>query len=603
MEPERIHLGALATVLAWTSVIASPALAAVSVIANSTADPVELSVVVDDQPPRSLTVAAGESRPVSATNSLQAGLAGAPASEMQSIDPDCAYEVSVRKKDGVIRLARVPLGESPGRPWPPRRDSFAPPDAGVIKVKVLVDDDEKRNRATWEREIRARIALASDVLQAYAGVTLQIVAFDQWDSDDNTSDFSESLAEFEREVFPAPGQVAIGFSSQYQIFNGRVHFGGTRGAFHSHILIRERARNVLETERQELLVHELGHFLGATHSTDATSVMRPVVGQGLMRMAKSKLRFDAPNALLLAMTGQEINRRGVSKLGDISPDVRRRMTEIYQAMDERMPDDPSSGNFLRLLNSATVEPLIEKTRLVVGQIVAAAKRQAALRGNVESVIAGAGEAPLEGDKLLEYYVRQAALAAKQTGSEEGPRAFVLALGFAFDDSGTLQKLPVGASLAPHLESEQQRRERVAALGAPTMRGRADLTKHFFVSATLVPMLGSGPARSAGLVKEMLDANGGSGFSFRDMAANRAGIVFAHAVLGGRLALDDVAANFTVEAYLPPMDDLREDMQAAEFIREFGGVGDARVEDVLSGIETRILALPAYQNLRAPTTGK
>ena len=71
-----------------------------------------------------------------------------------------------------------------------------------------------------------------------------------------------TLREFEIEVDPAPGQIAIGFSSQYRFRKGVNGLGGTRGPLNSHILLRESAPTIVEPERLEALVHELGHFLG-----------------------------------------------------------------------------------------------------------------------------------------------------------------------------------------------------------------------------------------------------------------------------------------------------------------------------------------------------
>ena len=66
----------------------------------------------------------------------------------------------------------------------------------------------------------------------------------------------------------------------------------------------------------------------------------------------------------------------------------------------------------------------------------------------------------------------------------------------------------------------------------TLSGRSDLRQHFIVSAALKLAGDSGLAFAVGEFKEMLDANrGGSGFSFDDIAANRAGIRFAEDVLG------------------------------------------------------------------------
>jgi hypothetical protein len=134
-----------------------------------------------------------------------------------------------------------------------------------------------------------------------------------------------------------------------------------------------------------------------------------------------------------------------------------------------------------------------------------------------------------------------------------------------------------------------------------MQERADLAKHFFVSAHLVALAGSDVARSAGLIKEFNDARGESGFSFADMAANRAGIVFANAVLTGRLTLDDVAQRFTVDAFLPAVDDLQEQLGVSQLSEAFGGIGDARLNAELSRIEARIQRLPVYQ--AAPAAGR
>jgi hypothetical protein len=408
---------------------------------------------------------------------------------------------------------------------------------GVITVKILVDDDELRLQRVWEPAIRKRLADASAILEAHCGVQLRVVAVGEWDSDDIEIDFHASLAEFEREVRPAPAQVAIGFSSQYAIAQGRVHMGGTRGPLHTHIILKERARNVRDTERLELLVHELGHFMGASHSPEPRSVMRPVLGEGQQRLLSARIQFDPVNTLLMSLLAEEIRERGLRNLSDVSAPTRRRMAEIYAALNPSLPDDPATSHYLRLIAAAGARPVIDDTRHILGQIVRVAKVHRLLRERAAEEGAATPDVDVpKGDQLLEFYVRQAALAAKQVRRDTAPQALLLALGIALDDEGALRKLPVAGSIAAHLEGE---------------------TPH-----------------------------GGSGFSFRDMAANRAGIVFAHALLSGRLSIDDVAKRFTVDAFLPPVDDLRDDMGAAELYRDFGGVGDERLTSELSRIPPR-----------------
>ncbi len=254
--------------------------AAVVVLANRTKETVALTAAVDGKL-RPVSLAAGQSQPIFAERGVRVR-ANPPGTEREiPLDAGCAYYVAPVAAGAPLRVARIPLGESPGRTWPAAApETVDLESAGVIPVKILVDEDEYRPQSVWEAEIRARIARASDILAAHAGVRLKVVAVGTWDSNDAEHDFFLSLEEFEREVQPAPAQLAIGFSSQYEIMHGRVHMGGTRGPLHSHILIKERAREVLESERLALLVHELGHFLGATHSRQAASIMRPVLPPG-----------------------------------------------------------------------------------------------------------------------------------------------------------------------------------------------------------------------------------------------------------------------------------------------------------------------------------
>jgi hypothetical protein len=275
------------------------------------------------------------------------------------------------------------------------------------------------------------------------------------------------------------------------------------------------------------------------------------------------------------------------------------MAEIYRAVNPTLPSDPAAGHYVELMAAAGARPLIDDTRKVLLEIVRAAQLRRSM-GERQGEAGGKAAAPITDDQLLELYVRQAALAAKQVRPENSPRALLLALGVAFDDVGLLRNLPVAGAVIPHIEGEQERARRMAAIGRPTMRGRADWAKHFFVSAHLVALTGSETARSAGLLKEMVDAHGGSGFSFADMAANRAGIVFAHALLSNQLTLNDIAQRFSVEAFLPPIDDLREQLGAKEFYKDYGGLTDERLAAELSRIEARVTALPIYQSRPTPT---
>jgi hypothetical protein len=515
----------------------------------------------------------------------------------RALPPNSAFAFAASSEGTPPTLQRIELGESAAAAWPANGNPpLELPESDVITVKIVVDDDEVRHRRVWEPAIRARIDKVSAALEAHCGMKLRVVAVETWDSDNAQRDFFQTLAEFEREVLPAPADVAIAFSSQYDIATGRVHLGGTRQPLHSHILVKERSRNVLEPERTELLAHELGHYLGATHSPEPKSVMRPVIGQGVQRVAGAKLQFDAPNTLLMSLLAEEMRQRNVKEISGLSPDTRRRMQQIYATLDPSLPQDPAASQYVQMMGVAGAKPLIEDTQRILRQIVRIAKLKKKLVSDNPTAPAPTG------DELLELYVRQAALVSKQVRAENRARALVLALGIAFDDADTLRQLPLAGAAIEAIEPEDLRRERHAAFaGMPpvAMHGRADLAKHFFVSAHLVALLGSEPARGAGMVKEMLDSNGGSGFSFADMAANRAGIAFAVALMKDRLAVDEIARSFAVASFMPPVDGLREGLQAKEFTAAFGGVGDERLQAELGRIEATISTLPVYQQTSAP----
>jgi len=123
-------------------------------------------------------------------------------------------------------------------------------------------------------------------------------------------------------------------------------------------------------------------------------------------------------------------------------------------------------------------------------------------------------------------------------------------------------------------------------------GREDLPLHFLVSAALAAE-GSGPLSQAiGLYKEVADSRGGSGFSFTDMAANRAGTRFGELAVQDPLRLQSALARGVQDSDLvPDASDLPEFMPEAEFLRRFGGVGSPAYNTLLADIDRRIQALP------------
>ena len=101
---------------------------------------------------------------------------------------------------------------------------------------------------------------------------------------------------------------------------------------------------------------------------------------------------------------------------------------------------------------------------------------------------------------------------------------------------------------------------------------------------------------AGITKETLDSQRGSGFSFVDIAANEAGIAFADYLKNGRFTMEMIEASFAVPLVMPSVEGLPEGLSNEELAKQFGPATDARFRKQLREIEARIKALPPY---RAP----
>lgn len=132
--------------------------------------------------------------------------------------------------------------------------------------------------------------------------------------------------------------------------------------------------------------------------------------------------------------------------------------------------------------------------------------------------------------------------------------------------------------------------------AVTLQQRPDLAMHFLVSAVLAAESGTPLADAVGLWKEMADARrGGSGFSFQDLAADRAGARFGELALRAPQRLQAVLGPQPTEAVLlPPIGDLPELLTEAAYLERYGGTGGAGHQRLAADIDARIAALPLYR---------
>lgn len=128
--------------------------------------------------------------------------------------------------------------------------------------------------------------------------------------------------------------------------------------------------------------------------------------------------------------------------------------------------------------------------------------------------------------------------------------------------------------------------------------RADFAQHFALSAYIAATGGTRLSEVTGEYKELRDAREGSGFSFNDVAANRAGIRLGefctHTAAGARACQVRLAGTRDSALFFPMVDDLPEFLPDAEFKRRFGGPDAPAYQYMVREIDRRIADLPLYR---------
>jgi hypothetical protein len=191
--------------------------------------------------------------------------------------------------------------------------------------------------------------------------------------------------------------------------------------------------------------------------------------------------------------------------------------------------------------------------------------------------------------VLPYLRHVVARAAKEGGGRDELKAALYALTLYCGDER------FGAAIGVELNARMRATNRCAGT---TLEGRDDLKRHFVISAGLYAATTSGTAFGMGELKELLDSNdGGSGFSFDDMAADLAGVRFAAAFLAAPRSewpamLEQVRSEADV---MPALDGLPRGLSAGEFRARYGDVDSPAYSTLVAEIAGRIDALPLYRD--------
>jgi hypothetical protein len=135
----------------------------------------------------------------------------------------------------------------------------------------------------------------------------------------------------------------------------------------------------------------------------------------------------------------------------------------------------------------------------------------------------------------------------------------------------------------------------------TLGGRWDLMAHFIYSAGITLATQQGIGIAAGEFKELLDSgSGGSGFSFADLAADRAGVQFVTAATSNESAArqlqQSIVANNSEAAFFPDISGLAEGLSDMQFRRQYGSTQSESYRKQVTIIDQRIARLPVYKSI-------
>ncbi len=496
-----------------------------------------------------------------------------------TLSPNEVYVFHRPRPGSAIELTQVQLGSE---------DIAAPDDAELSKprdgrlelsVRLLVDEECATARPDWEARLKRRIERASQILARQVPIELKVIEAGTWNSPPTASTWEALLRDFRGGIAHAPGDVAIGFSGQAAGWSVDSQPSAETAALGTHVLLAEPPR-ANDHEQMEILVHELGHLLGARHSPERSSVMRMDVGDHEGMAGDYTIRVDPLNTLVMHLACEHWRPADGRQWDSLPRAVQNKAARVYATQEAAIKAAGVSSPTPSERPPTASDSLAERDNQqpTVGHespSLAAAKAilQACKRADPRKVDSSAKLA--SGDLAAAACIRRAAHEAMSLPEAGRNAGFLVAAAALLDPGGALRKHPALGAVLSRIETDEAHAQRTGAGPHPTFGGREDLAAHYAGSLLLTAWGGATLAEAAGLAKEIADAQRGSGFSFRDLTADLAAIELARQVLDGRLSLKRLAAEFDTVRHLPELTDLPEGLNWDRFQAEYGGLDDAR----------------------------
>ena len=165
---------------------------------------------------------------------------------------------------------------------------------------------------------------------------------------------------------------------------------------------------------------------------------------------------------------------------------------------------------------------------------------------------------------------------------------------------TLGVFASGVRINRLLKTENNKYLRHLHYGQLTLSGRSDLMRHFLISAALTVSTNKSLTDMIGLSKEIEDSDGGSGFSFVDLLADRAGVAFAKQATTPDTALSFldkmIKPGLSPTDFMPTEIGLPESIMQSDFKRIYNNTKSEQYRLMENEISLRISALPLYSEI-------
>ncbi|PCK01923.1 MAG: hypothetical protein COA42_22750 [Alteromonadaceae bacterium] len=135
----------------------------------------------------------------------------------------------------------------------------------------------------------------------------------------------------------------------------------------------------------------------------------------------------------------------------------------------------------------------------------------------------------------------------------------------------------------------------------TLARKSDFAQHFIYSIALEILSSKGVSYSLGEAKELMDSQrGGSGFSFADIAADRAGLKFAELAINSneqaRALQEYCLTGLRERDFFPSTKGLPTRLNRQQFVERYKDTYSPQYRSVIQGIDNRINASTIHQGL-------